>query len=220
MEYTYNFLKRLDLTRETIDGVRIYNTPEGNFPSVTSVLGAIPNPDLDKWREAVGQEEAERISKEASSRGTRLHNAVEKYLLGEEFKGDMIVKQHLAQLIPFLKRISTIYGLEIPLYSSKLKSAGTCDCIAKIDGIDCIIDFKTSKRVKEREDIPNYFMQAAAYSYMVKELYDFQIDNVCIMLTNLEENFGNIYFEPVKPHLRDYINVRKEFDRIKATGAP
>ena len=41
---------------------RFYKTPEGNlYPSVTTVLGSIPSPELDAWILAVGKVEASKM---------------------------------------------------------------------------------------------------------------------------------------------------------------
>ena len=71
--------------RQTVDGVggkkRVYVTPEGNsYPSITSILGSQPKPGLVEWRKRVGDAEANKIMKEASSLGTAVHDLCEKYL--------------------------------------------------------------------------------------------------------------------------------------------
>ena len=60
---------------------RFYKTPEGLFlPSVTTILAQIPNPGLDAWRKAVGEEKATEIGRKAAARGTKLHQFSEDYL--------------------------------------------------------------------------------------------------------------------------------------------
>ena len=51
------------LTRASVDGKRIYQTPSGaGYPSVTTVLGILGKEDIQKWRDRVGHAEANKIS--------------------------------------------------------------------------------------------------------------------------------------------------------------
>ena len=69
------------LTQLNEDGVRHYVTPEGNkYPSITTVLSEYSRQGIMEWRKRVGNEEANRVSGKASTRGTKLHKACESYL--------------------------------------------------------------------------------------------------------------------------------------------
>ena len=64
----------VSLPTETINGKRYYKTPEGkHYPSVTTVTGMMNKVWLAKWKKAVGEEKANKISRKASLRGTRYH---------------------------------------------------------------------------------------------------------------------------------------------------
>ena len=64
------------------DGTRLYKTPSGkSYPSVTTVTGLHSAKGIAEWRKRVGNEEANRVSAKASSRGTRIHHHCEHYLL-------------------------------------------------------------------------------------------------------------------------------------------
>ena len=73
------------LNRETIDGVRYYKVPNDEelirLVSITSVTSHFNKEIFVKWRKRVGEEEANRITKKATSRGTDMHALVENYLL-------------------------------------------------------------------------------------------------------------------------------------------
>ena len=57
---------------------RYYETPEGKrYPSVTSVVGIRSKSDILEWRKRVGEEEANRISRRAANRGTKIHSYCE-----------------------------------------------------------------------------------------------------------------------------------------------
>ena len=76
------------LERETIDGVRYYSIPEGDqllkLVSITSVTSHFNKEIFIKWRKRVGNEEADRITKASTSRGTDLHTLVENYLYNRD----------------------------------------------------------------------------------------------------------------------------------------
>ena len=64
-----------DLEAVTGDKGRFYTDPEGNkYASVTTVLSILSEEAIQAWRARVGEEEANRISRQASSRGTTVHN--------------------------------------------------------------------------------------------------------------------------------------------------
>ena len=174
-----------DLDAETTDSGRTYNTPDGkSYPSVTTVLSILNEHIIQAWRDRVGEEEANRISGKASNRGTRVHSIVEKYLNNEDTtKALPHIRQSLENLKPVLDdHIGTIFGLEVPLYSNHLGVAGRCDCIAQYNGVPSIIDFKTSRYIKKKEKISNYFAQGAAYSIMWEERTGMVVPNIVIIM--------------------------------------
>ena len=170
----HSIFKFHDLEVETTPTGRFYKTPEGNlYPSVTTVLGAQKNEGLLRWRKWVGNEEADRIMHHASTRGTALHEAVERYCDNEEeyfAPGEMPhVKSMFKSIEPQLKNIGVIAVQEAPLYSDFLGLAGRVDLIGEWDGVPSIVDFKTSSRRKKKSEIKSYFMQATAYAHMFEE---------------------------------------------------
>jgi genome maintenance exonuclease 1 len=162
------------LERVEIDGKRHYISPNTGipYPSVTTVLADHGKAGLDKWRKNVGEEQAKRISYQASSFGTNLHSLCEAHILGEPLPKSMPNElQRFRILRPTIdERISDVYALETRLFSDKLKVAGQTDVIGKFDGINSVIDFKTSKRIKEDKWVESYWLQEAMYAYMWAEL--------------------------------------------------
>lgn len=174
-----------DLIATTTDTGRTYSTPDGkSYPSITTVLSILSEDAIRAWRERVGVEQADIISGKASRRGTKVHSIVEKYLSNEDTTQELPhIRQSLANLKPVLdNNIGKIYGLEVPLFSHHLKLAGRCDCIAEYNGVPSIIDFKTSKYIKKREKITNYFAQGAAYAIMWEERTGMSIPNIVIIM--------------------------------------
>ena len=173
-----------DLDTTTTDSGRNYLTPDGHqYPSVTTVLSILNEDVIKAWRQRVGEEEANRISGKAANRGTRVHSIVEKYLNNEDTTEFLPhIRQSLENLKPVLNGVGTIFGLEVPLYSHHLGLAGRCDCIAQYNGVPSIIDFKTSRYIKKKEKISNYFAQGAAYSIMFEERTGIVAPNIVIIM--------------------------------------
>ena len=172
-----------------IDGVRYYKVPNNNelhkFVSITSVISHYNKEKFAAWRKKVGDEEADRITRKATSRGTDTHTLIEQYLKNTDRSSDVLpISEHLFNVsIPALKRINNIHTLEGSLYSEYFGIAGTVDCIAEFDGELSIIDFKTSKKPKPREWIDGYFVQCCAYACMLHELTGLSIKKFVIIMT-------------------------------------
>jgi hypothetical protein len=165
------------------DGKRVYKTPSGSaYPSVTTVTGLHSAKGIAEWRKRVGEAEANRISSKASSRGTRIHGYCEDYLRGNIFEADMFDLEMFNSIKFLLDDIDNIHCLEDPLYSDHLQVAGTVDCIAEFQGKLSVIDFKTSSRPKDRDDIHNYFMQTAAYAVSFEERTGIPIGRLVIIM--------------------------------------
>jgi genome maintenance exonuclease 1 len=176
------------LERETIDNVRYYKIPGKEdltkLVSITSVISHFNKETFKKWREKVGEAEANKITRQATSRGTDLHSLVENYLYNAELPQVQPISEILFKIIkPQLDRINNIHALEGSLYSEYLGIAGTVDCIAEFDGELSIIDFKTSKKPKPREWIDGYFVQCCAYACMLHELTGLSVKKFVILMT-------------------------------------
>jgi genome maintenance exonuclease 1 len=175
------------LLQENINGTRMYLTPDGSkYPSVTTVLSDYNKEGILQWRKNVGEEKANEISKKATTRGTRVHKIIEKYLLNEEIQGldEMMPdsKSIFFKMKSELNNIDNIFCLETRLFSHELKLAGTVDCIAEYKGELSVIDFKTANRLKKKADIENYFMQVSAYAKMFSEHTGLAVNNLVIMI--------------------------------------
>ena len=175
------------LKRETIDGVRYYSIPEVNelvkLVSITSVTSHFNKEIFVNWRKRVGDVEADKITKAATTRGTDMHTLTEHYLKNEDLPEVPPISEFLFKIAKgTLNKIDNIYALEGPLYSKQLGIAGTVDCIAEYDGELAIIDFKTSKKPKPRNWIEHYFVQAMAYGCMLYEMKDISIKKLVIIM--------------------------------------
>ena len=175
------------LSRETIDGVRYYSVPDEDellkLVSITSVTSHFNKEIFVNWRKRVGNEEAERITKAATKRGTDMHTLTENYLKNEELPEVPPISDFLFKIAKGkLNKIDNIHALEGALYSKELGIAGTVDCIAEYNGELAIIDFKTSKKPKPRNWIEHYFVQCMAYGCMLYEMKGIPIKKLVIIM--------------------------------------
>ena len=71
-----NHLGDLELEKKETDGLRLYKLPSNEWvPSITSVTSFYNREVFREWRKRVGNEEADRVTKEATRRGTDFHEA-------------------------------------------------------------------------------------------------------------------------------------------------
>ena len=206
-----------DLVADTRETGRVYVAPDGSrYPSVTTVLSILSEDAIRAWRLRVGEEEANKVGHRASNRGTAVHSIIEKYLKNEDTSDNLPhIKQSLANLRPILdKSIGKIFGLETALYSRHLGMAGRCDCIAEWNGVPSIVDFKTSKRIKKKENIASYFAQASAYAIMFEERTGLAIPNTVIVM-DVDDNHPLIFEEHRDNFVELLLSTKKEYDRRK-----
>lgn len=204
-----------ELVTETIDGKRFYVTPKGKkYPSVTTVSSFATAKDIKKWRERVGEEKANKISTQASTRGTKVHQLCEDYLNNNiDYKeGHMPVNiQAFNSIKPLLdKHINNIVMQECPLYSDYLEVGGRVDCIAEWDGVLSVIDFKTSRKTKKKEWIKGYMMQESAYCVMFEERTKIPIKQIVTVIT-VDDEDPQVFVEDRDNYIWDFIEIRKQF---------
>lgn len=209
--FVHDLVELPQLTR--LDGeVRHYLTPTGEkYPSVTTVLDKTSDKSaLIAWRKRVGEEEANRVSNRATTRGTAIHTLCEKLVLNEELDLSKEMPINVAmfkQLERFLiNNVNNIRGSESSLFSHKLKVAGSCDLIANYRNYAAIIDFKTSNKRKRKDWIENYFLQCAMYSYMFWEMTGLYHPKLVVAISIEEEDEAQIFEENVN----DWINKAQD----------
>ena len=167
---------------KNIDGFRFYAVDDQHFPSITTVLGAIPKPGLVAWRKNVGEEAAKWEMNRAARRGSATHTLVEQFLKGETPSIRDVLPLGMFRLLkPYLDQVDNIHCLEQIMYSHQLTIAGQVDCIAEYNGKLSVIDFKTAN--KERVDSwnENYYIQCTAYGIMYEELFGTPIEQLVIL---------------------------------------
>ncbi len=220
-EFNHVDLNLPKLERETIDGVRYYKIPLDEqiykFVSITSVTSHKNRQFFADWRKKVGEEKADKITRQATSRGTDMHSLVENYLCNIlQLPEVQPLSEYLFKIAkPELNKINNIHALESSLYSKVLGIAGTVDCIAEYNGELAIIDFKTSKKPKPVEWIEHYFVQCMAYGCMLYELTGISVKKLVIIMACengecvvYEEYDKTKYIRLLTQYIREFVNSK------------
>lgn len=211
MSFTHVEIDYPSLSRETIDGVRYYDTPNGSkLVSITSVISHYNREIFREWRARVGNAEANKVTKQATSRGTDMHTCSEYYLKNLDIpKVQPLSEMLFKQAKPTLDKIDRIHAQEQSLFSYELGIAGSVDCIAEYEGELAVIDFKTSKKPKPKEWVDHHFVQCAAYACMLFEMTGIMVKKFVIIMS-CEDGEVKVYEEYDK---RKYINLLSEYIR-------
>lgn len=213
MTFIHKLLTPDPLIAETTSKGRIYHTPIGPLPSVTTLIGkALDKTALKKWQARIGAEEAEGIRHQAAERGTEIHNLCERYVRNDPdykkaaFPCDL---ETFYQIKPLLdKNLTEVYGLELSLWSKILRTAGKGDTVGLWQGKNAIIDYKTSRRMKTEAHALGYMIQGTAYGLMMWERYRMKIERVVVIIATDHEQEATVYDVPLTKYFTD---VRRIF---------
>ena len=213
------------LSRESVEGHRLYATPDGaKLPSVTTILDRTKPEEsrraLEEWRRRVGTERAQAITTEAANRGTRMHTFLEHYVREGKIRdrpsnpfawpshamAETVIREGLAKVDEF-------WAIEAPLYFPQIY-AGTTDCVGLHQGQAPIMDFKQSNRPKRAEWIEDYRLQLAAYAEAHNEVHGTRIRRGVILMCVRPEvdDQGRVISEP---QYQEFIIEGEEFERAR-----
>ena len=192
----------------TAEGRKYVGDDNIPVPSVTTVLDKTSDKTaLIAWRKRVGDVEANRVSKESAGLGPKVHNALEQYILGEDYeiKGNNFVSILARDMTNLMINegftgVDEVWGTEIGLIAPGLY-AGTTDCVGMHGGEEAIIDFKTSKKIKPAKWVQDYFLQCCAYAMAHNEMYGTNIRKGVILMVSRDVE------------LKEYVIEGEEFDK-------
>jgi len=200
-----------DICARNVGGKRVYEVGDQRYPSISTICSYRKRKSIAEWRARVGAEEANKISKRATTAGTTVHSMIEDYLNNEleleKYDGKHLAKILFTQAKPMLARINNIHFQEAPLYSHEFAIAGRVDCIAEFDGKLSIIDFKTSSKEKKEEWIEGYLVQETGYAKMYEERSGIKVEQIVTLITCQTGDTQVFIKNPddYVPLLRDYI---------------
>ena len=192
MSFKHATLEIPELTTKTINKKRFYVTPNGYYPSITTVLSNRKKEGLWEWRKRVGNDVANYVARTAAARGTKVHHMCEAYLNNVHVDWPQKFEEHKKNFLRYalfrvlrekaLCHINNIYAQEAGLYSDKYQVAGRVDCIANYKNELSVIDFKTSTKERTDDWNENYYIQGAAYAEMFGERTGIIINQVVILV--------------------------------------
>lgn len=173
-------------------------------PRVTKIISkCIHNESFMSWANSLGfkHQSYKKVLEKASNIGTQCHNSIDKYLEDNSFEPDNIENNARNAYNAFLKwfnSINSVNNVKVIFHEQTLICkyfGGTLDGLYEINGKKYLIDYKTSNHISY-----NYFLQLAAYRYMLREIYNIEIDG-CIILQL------NKYSVSYNEYLLDFSNI-------------
>ena len=170
--------KNCKQVNDPITKKRVYQTPDGEtLPSVTTILGATKDMTaINEWRDRVGHDKANQITKEASGVGTAMHSNLERYLVGiQRQPGNNPVHVQANKMADViienaLQYVDEVWAMEQSLYFPGLYS-GTTDLVAVYKGNPSVCDYKQTNKPKKAEWVDDYYIQLVAYIMAHNEVY-------------------------------------------------
>ena len=218
MTFRHELLEQYDIEQVTNDDGRYYLRNGEKYTSVTTYLGDLldTKKSIDKWKDRVGAQEANRISSQAAKRGTVVHELCENYLLNQESVDNVmpIHREAFSKIKPILdENVSVVRGIELPLFSKKYKLAGMTDLFCSWKSANCIVDFKTSRKPKKLEWITGYLFQSAIYGEMIEELYGIPVHGIVVIIA-VDHNDIQVFKKPRKPIIEQFEEMRAKKEGV------
>lgn len=219
MSFRHQIISVPSIDKEDTPNGRFYKTPTGTkYPSVTTVLGILSEGYLEEWRDRIGHEEADKITRAAAQRGMKTHACVESFVRNETvYYPNPFIELLSKQIIYNLEdNLNTVYAIEQPLFSHYLKLGGQADLIGVYAGKNSIIDYKTSKSHKPKEWCHSYFIQEAAYAIMYEERTGIPIEQLVTIIAKEDSTTPTIHIEHRDTWAPELINTIKEWYKQNA----
>ena len=219
----FNYPKSI---RAYYNGQRLYDINSEKLPSVTTILNATKSErdkaKLEEWRKRVGAKAADQISKEALSRGSSMHDFLEKFILNQlnlDLLGDNSLEKQMADQIienGLRNDLSEVYGVEATQYYPG-KYAGAADLLGVYMGKETILDFKTGNKPRRDEWNDEYYLQLGAYSLAHDKVYGTNIKQGVILLCTKDLMFQRfvVDFERLKDCQKRFLEKVEQYYSMK-----
>lgn len=212
-----------DLVSKNYRGQRWYQSPNGVwYPSITTVLSNTGDKTgLDAWRASIGALEADKHTKRSTDRGTAVHDMCEKMLKNVDNPTDGHDRDHIQsfnRLKIYLKKINNIRYQEQAMFSDVLRVAGRVDLIADFQGTLSVVDFKTSTKSKQDDQLLDYYIQETFYALACLEMYGIEIRDIVTVMTIESEAIPTIKRKTIDRYVPLLLKRVSEFEqRFKKT---
>ncbi len=216
-----------DLNRIDVLDERFYTLDNKTFfPSVTTVLSVYPKGwGYNDWLKSNGYN-ADILLQRAGERGTNVHDAIERFLIGEEItfinkdgreNHTLDEWQMICRFMEFYERTvdpGSEMGIETMLFSKKMRLGGTADLVCKINGETWLIDYKTSNALYKTHEV-----QLAVYKDMWDEVNTPKIDRYGVLWLNAktrtDKEFQGKGWQ-LKEFTKNHDHNRKLYDHTRA----
>lgn len=161
------------------------------IPSVTTVLKLLNKPELVDWANWMGKigKDTKQFTEDAALVGTYVHWIIERSckkkmipfsIIKQDERINLNKERKIIKCVNSFKKWKNDYKPKFKYNELRVqneKTGGTIDCICKINDDYYIIDFKTSKK-----PYASYFIQLAAYNYLLKETgFKHKISKVAVL---------------------------------------
>ena len=159
------------------------NKNDIEVPSVTTIIKLLNKPFIAKWANSLGwkRQSYDKVLEESANKGTFVHEVLNAYIFrqGKKFNlSNPEVMNFLYETIDIFKDFEKSNDFK-PVWGEKSfsleKFGGTVDLYCNLNGLDTIIDFKTSKRFYS-----SHFIQLGAYIQLL-EANEYNVDQVGIL---------------------------------------
>lgn len=165
---------------------RFYKRNNKYYPSVSTILQFYPKGrHFEDWLKSNGYN-SDIIAAKAAAEGTQVHNAIEKFINGEEIiwieenghvNYNLDVWKMILRFTEFWNREKPeLVATEYHLFSDKYEYAGTADLIVRLRDKLWLLDIKTSNSLHT-----SYDLQLAAYTKAWNETHDEPITDTGIV---------------------------------------
>ena len=152
-----------------------YITEDGKrVPGVTTILGVIAKPALVRWANKMGLDgiDTNKYVDRLADIGTLAHYLIQCKLTNVEPDLSTWSPEQLDKATNSVKSFDAWAGqhaievidTELALVSEKYRYGGTVDILARVDGVEGVVDLKTSKAIYDE-----HLYQAAAYHQLARE---------------------------------------------------
>lgn len=210
-----SLLQKVNMKELQLDTDRYYYQGY-NVPRVTEILSSMLHEDfLMIWANTLGLYKKKKYKEEledAATKGTYVHDAIEDYIQNNnDLNLDNVMNGYRTEVgyaygsFKAWWNIISKRNIKVIMQEHKLVCpwfGGTLDLLTEIDGKIYLLDFKTSNHPSYK-----YFLQLAAYRYILKYYYGIEIYGCGIIKLNKKLiEFKEFIIDKSNPEYENFMN--------------
>lgn len=164
---------------------------DNEYPSVTQVLDVLRKIGLEMWFKLNTIEFINAESEKGKLIGTQIHEAIQQHIDKEEVKVETQYAEEVSNALNAFMQFKKdhpemrLKKAEMQLTSQKYQYNGTLDCIGMQDKKLILLDWKTGKCKKDKDEpeiYPEYRYQVAAYVLAHNEIQEKPVERAYILV--------------------------------------